>query len=196
MKVLQRCFYFDGLSPTNIHYLDLLLQITHTIRHFVQCSFDGSALNYRSILDVSYIFLFCWRDGSDDVRRYSLLCLDDIERCIERLADHTTRARFGCDFTWLMYRSAEPNSEMAQTMSFNFYDPLICSERFLLFIRFLDRNPVEDMMIDSSDPILSAWKQQKVSLAIQGGLPASYFDLYSASDSFDTTTTLDKSASS
>ncbi|KIK52830.1 hypothetical protein GYMLUDRAFT_100553 [Collybiopsis luxurians FD-317 M1] len=156
---------------------DFLLQIIHTIRNFVQCSFDGPSLSYQNILDVSYLFLFCWRDCSEDTRRYSLLALDDIERCIPRLSDPTAQATFAFDFIWLMSRAAETNNDDLGPHSWKFYDPLICSERFLQFVKFLDRYyyPANDMM-DPSDPIVEAWKQQKVSLAIQGGLPPEYFD--------------------
>ncbi|KAF8830629.1 hypothetical protein HHX47_DHR2001013 [Lentinula edodes] len=163
---------------------EFVLQIIHTIRHFAQCSFDGPALSYQLLLEVAYIFLFCWRDGSDDVRRHCFLVLDDLERCIERLANAnlTLRAKFGFDFTWLMnqFTGTNPEEHVSQP-SFDplnsFYDPLICSERFSLFVKFLDgyHHPANDVM-DPSDPIVSAWKQQKASLAIQGGLPASHFD--------------------
>ncbi|KAF9077263.1 hypothetical protein BDP27DRAFT_1312103 [Rhodocollybia butyracea] len=180
-SLVEQCLYISHLAAELRFGIavdtdeDFLLQTIDTVRNFVQCSFDGPALNYQSILDVSYIFLYCWRDGSEDVRRHTLLVLDDIERCIERLTNPTSRPQFGCDFTWLMYRSAENTSPGPDSQEF--YNPFICSERFLLFVRFLDgyHRSVNDM--DPSHPIISAWKQQKVSLAIQGGLPASYFDL-------------------
>ncbi|KAF5386514.1 hypothetical protein D9757_005877 [Collybiopsis confluens] len=188
---------------------EFLLQIIHTARNFVQSSVDGPSPSYRTILDVSYLFLYCWREGSDEARRYSLLVLDDIERCIQRLSDHISRATFGFDFVWLMYRAAEVgvgegtgkngkgkgSGERLLTSQF-FYDPLICSERFLRFVRFLDGfhdvNHDHAMAMDGSDggsgsgvldPAVEAWKQQKASLAIQGGLPASYFDSKSSTSS-------------